>query len=65
MVHTEVRDIRSPGTGVLDYYEPPCGYWDLNLGSLEEQPALITIKLSLKLLSKDPFVEFVESSYNQ
>lgn len=30
--------IRSPGTGVTDRCEMPCGWWEFNLGSLEEQP---------------------------
>lgn len=65
IVHTEARNSRSPGTGVLGCYEPLCGCWDLNLGSLQEKPVLVTTKLSLKPLSKDPFVEYIESSYNQ
>ena len=36
-----------PGTGVLDDCETPCGYWELNPGSLEQQPVLLTAKPSL------------------
>jgi hypothetical protein len=31
--------------------EPPCGCWDLNSGSLEEQSVLLTAELSLQPLS--------------
>ena len=30
----------SPGTGITDSCEPPCGRWELNPGPLEEQPVL-------------------------
>jgi hypothetical protein len=30
----EVRDVGSPGTGVLDVYDPPCGCWELKWGAL-------------------------------
>jgi hypothetical protein len=29
---------QSPGTGVTDGCELPCGFWELNLGFLEKQP---------------------------
>ena len=29
--------VRSPGTGVTDKCELPCGCWEMNLGPLEEQ----------------------------
>ena len=32
----------SSETGVMDGCEPPCGSWELNPGSLEEQPVLLT-----------------------
>ena len=35
--------IRSPGTRVIDC-KPPCGFWDSNPGSLEEQPVLLAAK---------------------
>lgn len=41
--------IRFPGTGVIESWQPPCGYWVLNLNSLEEQPGLLTAKQSLQL----------------
>jgi hypothetical protein len=34
------EDIGFPGLGVTDGCEPPCGYWEPNLGSLEEQSVL-------------------------
>lgn len=39
--------IRSPGTGVKDIYEAPYECWESNLVPLEEQPELLTTKLSL------------------
>ena len=33
---------RSPGTGVRDGYELPCGWWELNPSLLKEQPVLLT-----------------------
>lgn len=29
--------IRSPETGVMDGYEPACGFWEPYLGPLQEQ----------------------------
>ena len=40
----------SPGTGVTDHCEPPCGCRELNLGPLEEQPLLLTTTLFLQVL---------------
>nr|XP_042133715.1 A disintegrin and metalloproteinase with thrombospondin motifs 17-like [Peromyscus maniculatus bairdii] len=40
--------IGSPGTGVIDSCESPCGCWELDVDPLEEQPMLLTIKLSLQ-----------------
>lgn len=41
--------IRSPGTGFPGFScELPCGYWEFTLGSLEEQPMLLTNELSLQ-----------------
>jgi len=31
-----------------DGCEPPCGYWELNSGPVEEQPVLLTGKSSLQ-----------------
>lgn len=33
------EDIRTPGTGVTDVCEPPCGCWDLTTSHLS-QPSL-------------------------
>jgi hypothetical protein len=33
----EKEGIGAPGTGVKHSCEPPCGCWELNLGSLQEQ----------------------------
>ena len=41
--------IRSPGTGIIDSYELPCGCWELKLGPLEEKPVLFTAEPSLQL----------------
>lgn len=35
------EDIRSPGAGVVDGYEPSCGCWELNSGPLQEQQILL------------------------
>ena len=35
------EDVRSPGTGVTDICELPCGFWELNSGPLEEPVLLI------------------------
>ena len=44
------RGIRSPGTGVTDGWEPPCGCRELNSGPLEEQAMLLTSEPSLQPL---------------
>jgi hypothetical protein len=36
---------------IMDGCEPPCGCWDLNTGSLEEQSVLLTIEPSLQPIS--------------
>ena len=46
---------RSPGTGIRDSCELPCGCWELNPGPLEEQPVLLTAEPSLQPLSFFPF----------
>ena len=43
------EDVRSPGIGVKDGCEPPCGCRELNPGPLEEQPVLLTAEPSLQL----------------
>lgn len=36
--HMEARlGINSPGNGIIDTCEPPCGCWDLNKGPLQVQ----------------------------
>jgi len=40
--------IRSPGTGDKEGCEPPCGFWELNLGPLQEQQVLLTTEPSLQ-----------------
>ena len=37
------EDIRFPGTGVTGGFEPPCWCWELNLGTLKEQPVLLIL----------------------
>lgn len=38
LVFAEVRrEHWTPGIGVTDGREPPCGFWELNCGSLQEQ----------------------------
>lgn len=44
---------RGPATGALDGCELPCGFWESNLGPLEEQPTLLTAK---------PFLQAPETS---
>jgi hypothetical protein len=36
---------------ITDGCEPPCGFWELNLGLLEEQPVLLTAEPSLQPIS--------------
>jgi hypothetical protein len=52
LVPLEAR--RRPGTGVTDNYELPCGCWELNHGSLEGQPVLLTSEPSFA-----PFCYFI------
>lgn len=40
----------SPGTGVTDGWELPCGCWDMNPDPLQEQPVLVTAETSLRPL---------------
>lgn len=40
--------VSSPGVPVTDSCELPCGCWELNMDSLEEQPVLLTIEPSLQ-----------------
>ena len=48
LVPSKVREENLiPWTGVIDGYKPPCGYWELNLSSLQEQQMLLTAELLL------------------
>jgi hypothetical protein len=42
------EDVRSPGAGVTDSCELSCGYQELNLGPLGEQPVLLTSETPLQ-----------------
>jgi hypothetical protein len=42
--------IRYYRTDVIAAYKPSCGFWDLNLDLLEEQPVLLTAKPFLHAL---------------
>ena len=42
---------KSPRTEVTDGFEPPHGYWESNLGPLEEQPVLLSTEPSLQPLA--------------
>jgi hypothetical protein len=46
--HRLTKDIGSPGTRVIDDCWLPCGCWESNSGSLEEQPKLLTSDTSLQ-----------------
>jgi hypothetical protein len=35
------QGIGFPGTGIIDVYEPLCGYWELNPGLLQEHRLLL------------------------
>jgi hypothetical protein len=47
-VKVRMLDVRFPATGVTDSCELPCGFWELNLGPLEEQSVLLTAEPSLQ-----------------
>lgn len=54
LMSTEARKgHHSPGTGVKEGCKPPCGYWELNLCTLKEQPVVLTTKPLL-----DPSLHF-------
>jgi hypothetical protein len=46
MVLTEVRKANGSGTGVRDGCGPPCGFWEPDLGPLQEQQVLLTTEPS-------------------
>lgn len=37
---SQKRDVGSPGTRIINGYEPSCGFWELNTGTLQEQACL-------------------------
>lgn len=39
--------VGSPGAGVTDGCEPPCRYWNVNLGPLKDQQLLLTTETSV------------------
>jgi hypothetical protein len=39
--------IVTPGNGVADSCELPCGVWELNMGPLEGQPVVLTSEASI------------------
>jgi hypothetical protein len=45
--------IMSLGTGVTNDCELPCGCWEATLGSLSQQPVLLTAEPSLSSLTSD------------
>lgn len=49
--------IRSSATKATKDCKPPCWCYELNLGSLEEQPALLTTESSLSLPKSYFFIE--------
>ena len=67
-MHTNVHrgteeDIGSPGAGVTDGCEVLC--WELNLGSLKEQPAFLTAEVYLQFQDHLAFNSKYSSSYYQ
>lgn len=42
--------IRSPGTGITEDYELPCGCWNPNLDPLQEQQRILTTEPSTQIL---------------
>lgn len=49
--------VRTPGTGVIDSGELPCGCWLLNLGPLEELSMLLAPEPSLQPSENMYFVD--------
>ena len=49
MSKAAMRGLQTPETGTTNGHEPPCGFWKLKPGPLEEQPVLTT-EPSLHLL---------------
>ena len=57
-LHVYLDEVRSPGTGVSNSCELPCGCWELNPDTLEEPPVLLTAEPSLQPQSQ-VFLNFV------
>lgn len=53
--------IRSPRTGVTGDYKLPCGYWESNFGSLQEQLMLLITELSNHPQSKNMMTSMTSS----
>jgi hypothetical protein len=51
------RGVRSLRTGVKNGCEAPCGCLELNLGRLQEQQMLLTMKPSLQSLQENNLVQ--------
>jgi hypothetical protein len=62
-VCTFAQGVWSLGTGVTDSFKLPCGCWDPNSGTLEEQPVLLTAETSLFQPSKTVLSSQVEVLY--
>jgi hypothetical protein len=43
---SQKRGVGSPGAGLSNSCELPCGWWGLSLGHLQRQPVLLTTELS-------------------
>lgn len=48
------RGLESPGIGIMDSWEPPCGFWELTLGVL--QMSLIAMP--------SKFLKLIHTSHN-
>jgi hypothetical protein len=48
-VFRSTEEITGP---ITDDYEPPCGFWELNSGPLEDQSVLLTAEPSLQPLKR-------------
>jgi hypothetical protein len=53
--------LESLGAGAIDYFEPLCGFWESNLGALEDQPVLLTTEPSLQPFKTLIFVALRET----
>lgn len=54
-----VMSVGAPGTEITDYCELPCGYWELDVGPLEEQLPLLTSEPSLLKKNLYIFIQIV------